>query len=82
MVYMWGCCVKRSSEKKSITRQVLEIEKSVLGQNGVKFQVKIIENIKMAKTMKLRTLCASYLFSTWSLKKLLFSLCIYQIVQV
>ena len=28
---------------------VLEIEKRVLGQNGVGFQVKIIENIKLCK---------------------------------
>ena len=45
-------------------KKVLEIEKSFLGQNGVEFQVKIIENIKMGKTMKLRTLCATYLISS------------------
>ena len=34
---------KDKVKKKSIARPVLEIEKSVLGQNGVEFQVKIIE---------------------------------------
>ena len=52
----------------------MEVEKSFLGQNGVEFQVKMIENIKRGKTMKLRTLCASYLFSTWNLTNLIFSL--------
>ena len=45
--------------EKSITRPVFEVQKRFLGQNGVEFQAKMIENIKNGKTMKLRTLCAS-----------------------
>ena len=69
-----GDAVYIDKVEKSITRPVLEVEKSFLGQNGVEFQVKMIENIKRGKTMKLRTLCASYLFSSWNLKNLIFSL--------
>ena len=68
--------------EKSITRTVLEVEKSFLGQNGVEFQVKMIEKIKMGKMMKLRTLCATYLFSSWNLKNLVFSLQMYQKVHI
>ena len=42
----------------------------------------MFENIKRGKTMKLRTLCASYLFSSWNLKNLVFSLQMYQKVHV
>ena len=68
--------------EKSITLSVLGVEKSFLGQNGVEFEVKMIENIKMGKTMKLRTLCATYLFSSWNLKNLVFCLQIYQKVHI
>ena len=46
----------------------MEIEKRVLGQNGIEFQEKMIENIKMGKTPILRTLYASYLSSTRNLQ--------------
>ena len=64
----------------SIAWPVLEVEKCFLGQNGVEFQVKMIEKIKLGKTMKLRTLCAT--FSSWNLKNLVFSLQMYQTVHI
>ena len=60
----------------------MEIENSVLGQNGIEFHEKMVENIKMAKTLQLRTLYASYLSSSRNLKNLVFSFQIYQRVHV
>ena len=34
-----------------------------LGQNGIEFQEKMVENIKMAKTLQLSSMYASYLIS-------------------
>ena len=65
----------------AITRPILEIEKRILGQNGIEFQEKMIENIKLGKTLVLRTLHASYLSSTRNHKNFLFSLQIRQKVQ-
>ena len=60
----------------------MEKEKSVLAQNGVKFQENVVENIKMAKALQLFTLYALYLSSTRNLKNLVFSFQIYQRVHV
>ena len=42
----------------------MELEKSVLGQNGVEFRDNFIKILKRCETQELRTLYALYLFAT------------------
>ena len=55
---------------------------NVLGQNGVEFQEKSIETPNGVETLKVRTLCALYLFSNMKIENLVISLIIYQKAQV
>ena len=54
-------CPRNSYSKKCITRSILKLEQSFLGQNGVEFRDKSIKIKKWAKRLKCAPPGASYL---------------------
>ena len=56
----------------------MELEESLLGQNGVEFQEKSIETPTGVETLKVRTPYVLYLFSNINIENLVISLIIYQ----